>query len=88
MMGRELSKNQLKYMYNVIDFDKDGLIEEIEWKSFFAIVLAHMNECDGDKDSRVSVNGMMSCIMYTEAFKNIKELGEDIDTFCEVLDLD
>ena len=47
-----------------------------------------MNECDGDGDSRISVKGMMSCIMYTEAFKNIKELGEDIDTFCELLDLE
>jgi len=30
---------QLKYMFNVIDFDKDGVIEEIEWKSFYHIVL-------------------------------------------------
>jgi len=75
-------------MYNIVDFNKNGLIEEIEWKSFFEIVLANMNMCDGDGDSRISVNGMMSCIMYTETFKNVKELGEDIDTFCETLDLD
>jgi len=47
-----------------------------------------MNVCDGDGDSRISVNGMMSCMMYTEAFKYIKELGEDLDTFCEVMDLE
>lgn len=73
-------------MYNVIDFNKDGMIEEVEWRSFFKVVLEHMNECDGDKDSLVSVEGMMSCIMYTEGFKHIKELGEDIDTFCEIID--
>ena len=75
-------------MYNVIDFDKDGMINEIEWRSFFKVVLEHMNECDGDGDSLVSVDGMMSCMMYTEGFKNIKELGEDIDNFCETIDAD
>ena len=31
---------------------------------------------------------MTQCVMYTESFKNIKSLGEDLDSFAAFLDKD
>ncbi len=83
-----MTRSQMNFLFSTIDYNHDGKLQEKEWASFYHIFLENMNECDGNKDSVIGIEGMVECIQFTEGFTNVKELGEDIDRFANIIDKD
>lgn len=86
---KKMNNFEIKGLFNIMDKNKDSLIDDSEWSEFYEFYIVDFQGFDGDVDFYLTKDQMKEAVVTSPKFKHIRpqiEEGDNIDLIMHYLD--